>query len=224
MTKQFKLIGFDLDGTLVNSLPDLALSLNSAFAEVGLPQASEELVLTWIGNGADVLFAKGMEWTGKADEFSQDELAQIKRRFGYFYGENVCNISKLYPNVKDTLEALKAQGYILAVVTNKPTKHVLPVLQAFKIDHLFSEALGGQSLPQIKPHPAPLYYLCGKFGLYPHEMLFVGDSKNDILAAKAAGCKSVGLTYGYNYNIPISESEPDYVCEDFAEILNVIHQ
>ncbi|MWP86829.1 phosphoglycolate phosphatase [Glaesserella parasuis] len=224
MTKQFKLIGFDLDGTLVNSLPDLALSLNSAFAEVGLPQAPEELVLTWIGNGADVLFAKGMEWTGKADEFSQEELAQIKRRFGYFYGENVCNISKLYPNVKDTLEALKAQGYILAVVTNKPTKHVLPVLQAFKIDHLFSEALGGQSLPQIKPHPAPLYYLCGKFGLYPHEMLFVGDSKNDILAAKAAGCKSVGLTYGYNYNIPISESEPDYVCEDFAEILKVIRQ
>ncbi|MWP98958.1 phosphoglycolate phosphatase [Glaesserella parasuis] len=224
MTKQFKLIGFDLDGTLVNSLPDLALSLNSAFAEVCLPQASEELVLTWIGNGADVLFAKGMEWTGKADEFSQDELAQIKRRFGYFYGENVCNISKLYPNVKDTLEALKAQGYILAVVTNKPTKHILPVLQAFKIDHLFSEALGGQSLPQIKPHPAPLYYLCGKFGLYPHEMLFVGDSKNDILAAKAAGCKSVGLTYGYNYNIPISESEPDYVCEDFAEILKVIRQ
>ncbi len=222
MTQQFKLIGFDLDGTLVNSLPDLALSLNSAFAEVGLPQAPEELVLTWIGNGADVLFAKGMEWTGKADEFSQEELAQIKRRFGYFYGENVCNISKLYPNVKETLEALKAQGYILVVVTNKPTKHVLPVLQAFKIDHLFSEALGGQSLPQIKPHPAPLYYLCGKFGLYPHEMLFVGDSKNDILAAKAAGCKSVGLTYGYNYNIPISESEPDYVCEDFAEILKIV--
>ncbi len=222
MTQQFKLIGFDLDGTLVNSLPDLALSLNSAFAEVGLPQAPEELVLTWIGNGADVLFAKGMEWTGKADDFSQEELAQIKRRFGYFYGENVCNISKLYPNVKETLEALKAQGYILVVVTNKPTKHVLPVLQAFKIDHLFSEALGGQSLPQIKPHPAPLYYLCGKFGLYPHEMLFVGDSKNDILAAKAAGCKSVGLTYGYNYNIPISESEPDYVCEDFAEILKIV--
>ncbi len=222
MTQQFKLIGFDLDGTLVNSLPDLALSLNSAFAEVGLPQAPEELVLTWIGNGADVLFAKGMEWTGKADHFSQDELAQIKRRFGHFYGENVCNISKLYPHVKETLEALKAEGYILAVVTNKPTKHVLPVLQAFKIDHLFSEALGGQSLPQIKPHPAPLYYLCGKFGLYPHEMLFVGDSKNDILAAKAVGCKSVGLTYGYNYNIPISESEPDYVCEDFAEILKIV--
>lgn len=222
MKQPFKLIGFDLDGTLVNSLPDLALSLNSAFVEAGLPQAPEELVLTWIGNGADILFARGMEWTGRAHEFSEEELAQIKRRFGHFYGENVCNISQLYPNVKKTLETLKAQGYILAVVTNKPTKHVLPVLKAFEIDHLFSEALGGQSLPAIKPHPAPLYYLCGKFGLYPHEMLFVGDSKNDILAAKAAGCKSVGLTYGYNYNIPISESEPDYVCEDFAEILETV--
>ena len=222
MKQPFKLIGFDLDGTLVNSLPDLALSLNSAFAEAGLPQAPEELVLTWIGNGADILFARGMEWTGRAHEFSEEELAQIKRRFGHFYGENVCNISQLYPNVKETLETLKAQGYILAVVTNKPTKHVLPALKAFEIDHLFSEALGGQSLPAIKPHPAPLYYLCGKFGLYPHEMLFVGDSKNDILAAKAAGCKSVGLTYGYNYNIPISESEPDYVCDDFAEILEII--
>lgn len=222
MRQPFKLIGFDLDGTLVNSLPDLALSLNSAFAEVGLPQASEELVLTWIGNGADILFTRGMAWTGRANEFSEEELAQIKRRFGHFYGENVCNISQLYPNVKETLEMLKAQGYILAVVTNKPTKHVLPVLKAFEIDHLFSEALGGQSLPAIKPHPAPLYYLCGKFGLYPHEMLFVGDSKNDIWAAKAAGCKSVGLTYGYNYNIPISESEPDYVCEDFAEILEIV--
>lgn len=218
----FKLIGFDLDGTLVNSLPDLALSLNSAFAEVGLPQAPEELVLTWIGNGADVLFAKGLDWTERAHEFSEEQLAQIKRRFGQFYGENVCNKSVLYPNVKETLESLHAKGYLLAVVTNKPTKHVQPVLQAFGIDHLFVEALGGQSLPAIKPHPAPLYYLCGKFGLHPHEMLFVGDSKNDILAALAAGCKSVGLTYGYNYNIPIAESNPDYVFDDFAEILTVV--
>ncbi|MDO4698464.1 MAG: phosphoglycolate phosphatase [Pasteurellaceae bacterium] len=222
MTQTFKLIGFDLDGTLVDSLPDLALSLNSAFAEVGLPQAPEELVMTWIGNGADILFARGLEWTGRASEFSDEQLAQIKRRFGHFYGENVCNISRLYPNVKSTLEALHAKGYTLAVVTNKPTKHVQPVLKAFGIDHLFAEALGGQSLPAIKPHPAPLYYLCGKFGLYPHEILFVGDSKNDILAAQNAGCKSVGLTYGYNYNIPISESHPDYVFDDFADILQVI--
>ncbi|EEX50558.1 phosphoglycolate phosphatase [Pasteurella multocida] len=221
---QFKLIGFDLDGTLVNSLPDLALSVNSALAEFDLPQASEELVLTWIGNGADILIARALEWakeqTGK--NLNDEQIREVKRRFGFYYGENLCNVSRLYPNVKDTLEQLKAQGYTLAVVTNKPTKHVQPVLAAFGIDHLFSELLGGQSLPAIKPHPAPLYYLCGKFGLYPKQILFVGDSKNDILAAHSAGCPVVGLTYGYNYNIPISEANPDWVFDDFADILTIL--
>ncbi|PJG86140.1 phosphoglycolate phosphatase [Conservatibacter flavescens] len=225
MTSQFKLIGFDLDGTLVDSLPDLALSVNSALAELGLPQAPEALVMTWIGNGADILSARALDWAcAQADNraLSDEEVKHFKRRFGFYYGENICNISRLYPNVKETLEKLHAAGYALAVVTNKPTKHVQPVLAAFGIDHLFCEMLGGQSLPAIKPHPAPLYYLCGKFGLYPKQILFVGDSKNDILAAHAAGCAAVGLTYGYNYNIPIAESCPDWVFDDFADILSVV--
>ena len=216
----FKLIGFDLDGTLVDSLPDLALSVNQAFAEIGLPQAPEEFVLTWIGNGADVLISRAIAWSGAT--LDDEQVKQLKRRFGFYYGENICNKSRLFPHVKETLEKLKAQGYILAVVTNKPTKHVQPVLAAFGIDHLFSELLGGQSLPAIKPHPAPLYYLCGKFGIYPKQLLFVGDSKNDILAAHNAGCAVIGLTYGYNYNIPIRESNPDWVFDDFADILTVI--
>lgn len=222
MTQKFKLIGFDLDGTLVNSLPDITLSLNSAFTEVGLPQAPEELVLTWIGNGANALFTRGLEWTGKANEFSELQLSQLKQRFDTLYGENICTRSQLYPNVKSTLETLQAKGYMLAVVTNKPVRLVKPVLHAFDIAHCFTETLGNESLPAIKPHPAPLYYLCGKFGIYPQELLFVGDSKNDILAAKNAGCASLGLTYGYNYNIPITEFEPDYVCNDFAEILDIV--
>ena len=224
MKTQFKVIGFDLDGTLVNSLPDLALSVNSALADFGLPQAPEELVLTWIGNGAPVLIARALEWakvqTGK--DFSDAEMEQVKERFNVYYAENLCNVSRLYPNVKETLETLKARGYTLAVVTNKPTRHVQPVLAAFGIDHLFSEMLGGQSLPAIKPHPGPLYYLCGKFGVEPRQVLFVGDSRNDILAAHSAGCPAVGLTYGYNYNIPISESHPDWVFEDFADLLTLV--
>ncbi|WP_439240314.1 phosphoglycolate phosphatase [Lonepinella sp. BR2474] len=224
MASAFKLIGFDLDGTLVNSLPDLALSVNSALAEFDYPQADENLVLTWIGNGAEVLISRALAWAEQQTSRTLDEtqITQLKQRFNVFYGENLCNVSRLYPNVKSTLEQLKACGFILAVVTNKPTQHVLPVLQAFGIDHLFSETLGGQSLPAIKPHPAPLYYLCGKFGFYPHQMLFVGDSRNDILAAHNAGCAAVGLTYGYNYNIPISDSHPDWVLDDFADILNIV--
>ncbi|TDQ57644.1 phosphoglycolate phosphatase [Mesocricetibacter intestinalis] len=224
MRSQFKLIGFDLDGTLVNSLPDLALSVNSALADFGLPAASEQLVLTWIGNGADILISRALDWakaqSGKSLE--PEDVARLKENFNRYYGENLCNISRLYPNVKETLQQLKAQGFILAVVTNKPTRHVLPVLQAFGIDGLFSETLGGQSLPAIKPHPAPLYYLCGKFGLTPRQLLFVGDSRNDIIAAHSAGCAAVGLTYGYNYNIPIAESAPDWVFDDFADILKIV--
>ena len=224
MNTQFKLIGFDLDGTLVNSLPDLALSVNSALAEFDLPQAPEELVLTWIGNGAPVLIARALDWaqkqTGKA--LTEEEIKQVTERFNFYYGENLCNVSRLYPNVKETLETLKEKGYVLAVVTNKPTRHVQPVLAAFGIDHLFSEMLGGQSLPAIKPHPGLLYYLCGKFGFEPRQVLFVGDSKNDIIAGHAAGCAVVGLTYGYNYNIPISESNPDWVFDDFAQLLTIL--
>ena len=167
--------------------------MNSALADFGLPQAPEELVLTWIGNGAPVLIARALEWakeqTGK--DFSDAEMEQVKERFNVYYAENLCNVSRLYPNVKETLETLKARGYTLAVVTNKPTRHVQPVLAAFGIDHLFSEMLGGQSLPAIKPHPGPLYYLCGKFGVEPRQVLFVGDSRNDILAAHSAGCPVV---------------------------------
>lgn len=217
---KFKAIGFDLDGTLVDSLPDLALSVNSALADFALPQADPALVMTWIGNGADVLIQRAIEWTGHT--LTAELETEIKSRFNRYYAENLCNISRLYPNVKTTLHRLHEQGYLLAVVTNKPTRHVKPVLEAFDLYSLFSETLGGQSLPTIKPHPAPLFYLCGKFGILPSELLFVGDSKNDILAAKAAGSKVVGLTYGYNYNIPIAESQPDWVFDDFAELLTIV--
>ena len=170
------------------------------------------------------MIARALEWakgqTGK--DFSDVEMEQVKERFNVYYAENLCNVSRLYPNVKETLETLKARGYALAVVTNKPTRHVQPVLAAFGIDHLFSEMLGGQSLPAIKPHPGPLYYLCGKFGVEPRQVLFVGDSRNDILAAHSAGCPVVGLTYGYNYNIPIAESNPDWVFDDFAKLLEIL--
>ncbi len=221
---QFKLVGFDLDGTLVNSLPDLALSVNSALADFNLPTAPEKLVLTWIGNGAPVLIQRALDWafTQTMRELTEQDKAQIREKFAFYYGENICNKSCLYPNVKETLQELKNRGYILAVITNKPTVHVKPVLEAFGIADLFSEMLGGQSLPSIKPHPAPMYYLCGKFGLYPKQMLFVGDSRNDILAANSAGCPVVGLTYGYNYNIPIAESKPDWVFDDFAQLLTIL--
>lgn len=220
MTTKYKVIGFDLDGTLVNTLPDLTLVVNSMFAEHGLPTTTQEKVLTWIGKGADIFFQNAIAYTGQV--FEAQKLVQLRTSFDKYYATYICEESVLYPNVKQTLETLKAQGYTLVVITNKPTKLVEPVLSAFGIFELFSDYLGGQSLPKIKPYPDPMWHICEKFAISPSEMLFIGDSENDVIAAKAAGCDVVGLTYGYNYNVPIKQSNPTFVTGEFSDILKFV--
>lgn len=220
MTKKYKVIGFDLDGTLINTLPDLTLVVNSMFLAHGLPATTQEKVLTWIGKGADIFFQNAINWTGQI--FAADKLVKMRASFDHYYATYVCEKSELYPNVKSTLEKLKADGYHLVVITNKPTKLVEPVLSAFGIYHLFDTTLGGQSLPKIKPHPDPMWFICEKFAIQPNELLFVGDSENDVIASKAAGCDVVGLTYGYNYNVPIEQSQPTFIAQDFSEILTFV--
>lgn len=220
MASKYKVIGFDLDGTLVNTLPDLTLVVNAMFTEHSLPITTQEKVLTWIGKGADIFFQNAIAYTGKV--FDAQKLVQLRTSFDKYYATYICEESVLYPNVKETLEVLKAQGYTLVVITNKPTKLIEPVLSAFDIYHLFSETLGGQSLPKIKPYPDPILFICDKFGIQPSEFLFIGDSENDVIASHAAGCDVVGLTYGYNYNIPIEQSNPTFITSKFADILKII--
>lgn len=219
MAFKYKVIGFDLDGTLINTLPDLTLVVNSMFLEHGFPTVTQQQVLSWVGKGADIFFQNAIAYTGKV--FDAAQQVSMRASFDKFYATYVCEESTLYPNVKETLEALKAEGFTLVVITNKPTKLVEPVLTAFGIYHLFSETLGGQSLPKIKPNPDPMWFICEKFGIQPNELLFVGDSENDVIASTKAGCDVVGLTYGYNYNVPIEQSNPTFVTSDFADVLKI---
>ncbi len=115
--------------------------------------------------------------------------------------------------------ALYAKGLPLALVTNKPTPFVAPLLDALDIAKYFTVVIGGDDVQNKKPHPEPLLLVAEKLSLAPAELLFVGDSRNDIQAAKAAGCCSVGLTYGYNYGEPLALSEPDYLFDQFNELL-----
>lgn len=227
-------IAFDLDGTLVDSAPGLTAAVDSALYALELPMAGEDRVVTWIGNGADVLMERALTWArqeratlraaGKPsadrDDIPQaEQLALLRKLFDRYYAEAAEEGSFLFPAVADTLGALHAKGLPLALVTNKPTPFVAPILAALDIAKYFTVVIGGDDVQNKKPHPEPLLRVAEKLGLAPAELLFVGDSRNDIMAAKAAGFGSVGLTYGYNYGEPIALSEPDYVFDQFNELL-----
>ena len=228
-------VAFDLDGTLVDSAPGLTAAVDNALYALELPMAGEERVVTWIGNGADVLIQRALTWArqeraalrasqGKPsvdhDDIPQAEQQTILRKlFDRYYGEVAEEGSFLFPAVADTLGALHAKGLPLALVTNKPTPFVAPILASLDIAKYFTVVIGGDDVKNKKPHPEPLLLVAEKLGLAPADLLFVGDSRNDIQAAKAAGCSSIGLTYGYNYGEPISLSEPDYIFDQFNELL-----
>ena len=176
-------IAFDLDGTLVDSAPGLTSAVDNALYALELPVAGEERVITWIGNGADVLMERALTW-------ARQERATLRAAMGK-------------PSVDDH---------------DIPQDEQLRILRKL-FDRYYAEAAEEGSLQNKKPHPEPLLLVAEKLSLAPAELLFVGDSRNDIQAAKAAGCCSVGLTYGYNYGEPLALSEPDYLFDQFNELL-----
>ncbi|XES83996.1 phosphoglycolate phosphatase [Franconibacter pulveris] len=228
-------VAFDLDGTLVDSAPGLAYAVDSALYALELPQAGEPRVITWIGNGADVLVQRALKWAreekaaqriaaGKpaldAMDIPEEEQARMLRKlFDRYYGDVVEESSFLFPDVEQTLHALHDNGMPMALVTNKPTPFVAPLLEALGIAKFFTVIIGGDDVTNKKPHPEPLLMVLEKLGLAAPELLFVGDSRNDILAAQAAGCCSVGLTYGYNYGEAIALSKPDIIFDHFRDLL-----
>ncbi|MBS0056676.1 phosphoglycolate phosphatase [Yersinia sp. Marseille-Q3913] len=213
-------VAFDLDGTLVDSAPGLASAIDMALVHQSLPAAGQGRVSTWIGNGADVLVERALRWAGR--EPDTQAVAHTRELFDHYYAKTVEQGSQLFPQVKATLEQLAVSGLSMGLITNKPTAFVAPLLASLGIADYFSVIIGGDDVVVKKPHPAPLYLLLAKLGLHAREMLFVGDSRNDIMAAQAAGCPSIGLTYGYNYGEAIATSHPDCVMDHFADLLPAI--
>lgn len=223
MFENIKLIAFDLDGTLLDSVPDLARAVDLAMQDVGYPRVTLEQASHWIGNGADVLVSRALSQSVTVQEGLDPELIkQARARLDHHYHDGGHKLSHLYPKVKETLEALHQQGYTLALVTNKPAQFVPELLEQHQLAHLFVDVIGGDTFVEKKPNPFALNWLLDKHQLTPSEMLMVGDSRNDIQAAKAAGCRSFGLTYGYNHGEPIADSQPDVVSDEFNHLLAVM--
>jgi phosphoglycolate phosphatase len=218
-----KVILFDLDGTLINSSPDLALAINHMLETLDRDIFSEDIIDGWVGNGALMLVQRALSGQRTFDESLDNVLVQNALDiFLAYYAKNLCNETVPYPHVKTTLNTLQAKGYRLSIVTNKPFAFVEPILEGLGMNGLFELILGGDSLALKKPDPAPLLHVGEKLGVSVDKCVMVGDSKNDILAANACGMQSVGVTYGYNYGEDIGVHNPTVIINDFSELLELL--
>lgn len=221
--KNKKVILFDLDGTLINSAPDLAQAVNLMLHKLERNTFSEQTIHGWVGNGALMLVRRALSGNVLADEnMDEDFVGKALEIFFDFYSKHLCDATHTYANVPQTLHTLKKRGYRLAIVTNKPFAFVAPILEGLGLEGLFEFILGGDSLAVKKPDPEPLLHVCKTFGETVHHCLMIGDSRNDIQAANACNMHSVGVSYGYNYGQKIDVFNPTMIIDDFAELLELL--
>lgn len=214
-----KLLIFDLDGTLLDSLLDLTHALNAALTDCHLPTHSAQSVRAMVGNGSLVLCQRAIHAT------HQDDKALIERvheRFLYHYQSSATAHSTTYTGVSDGLLALHQDGFVLALCTNKPSQFVPAIVQ--KYHWHFDSIVCGDTLPHKKPNPEPLLHICHTLQISPLDAIMIGDSKNDILAGKSANMPTLGVSYGYNHNEPIQNSQPDAIFDTFADLVAFLLQ
>ncbi len=219
----FDLIMFDLDGTLVETAPEIFDAVNDTLRHFALPLVTQQQVNDWIGHGTRELLIQALVFSGKMNEETvraSDSLALIVSRFDRHYQQRCGTRSQLYPQVRETLTALRGQGVKLAVVTNKEGRYTTTVLNAHSLTPLLDAVVSGDSFPAKKPDPTGVQSCLCQFGVSPERALFVGDSRIDVATARNAGVRVWMLPYGYNMGQPIEDCAPDRVIADCSALLN----
>jgi len=221
MLKKPQMVLVDLDGTLVDSVPDLAFCVDAMMQCLDMPLRGEARVREWVGNGVERLVRRALinQLDGEPDEALFEKALPV---FMGLYAENTSKRSHLYPGVREGLDYLTGAGYKLGCVTNKAAAFTEPLLKDMGIYGCFSIVVSGDTVPKKKPDPMPLLHACAFFGVDPQDALMVGDSMSDVKAARAAGFQIVCLTYGYNHGIDIRESRPDAVIDSMAELRGLL--
>lgn len=217
-----KMVLIDLDGTLVDSAPDLAFCVDETLKQLGLPPQGLERVRDWVGNGVEKLIRRAL--SGDIDGVPEEAL--LKRAMPVFlelYENNLAQRSRLYPGIREGIVLLKAQGIPLGCVTNKIARFTEPLLKHLGVRDEFGIVVSGDTLPQKKPHPAPLLHAAHFFGVTPGDSLMVGDSVHDVEAARAAGFQVVCVSYGYNHGADIRAAQPDAVIDSLLELPNLFN-
>ena len=212
-TLRRKTLVFDLDGTLVDSAPDIAAAVNALFAELSLPKVELALIRRMIGDGAPVLLERALAHVG-----AMHRASDLMPRFSIHYGENAVRLTTVYPAVLETLTHLRGLGCRLGVCTNKPIGPTRSVLAALGLDALIERVVGGDSLPQRKPAPEPLLAVIRALDGTPESAVLIGDSAVDLACAEAAGVPAIIIPSGYG----MAEPKATLIAARFAELPRVI--
>ncbi len=211
----------DLDGTMIDSVPDLDTALNGMLKDMALPAVDEKSVRMFVGKGTPHLVKSTISVyldEKDAEKRQEEALTLFYRHYRMVNGVH----SRLYPGVKEGLERMMEKKLKIACVTNKPSVFTEPLLARMGIYACFDVIYCADTFPKKKPDPFPMTMACRKFGLRPDQVVAIGDSVNDATAARAAGCSLFMVPYGYNYGIPVEEMKPDAVVTSLLHATELI--
>jgi phosphoglycolate phosphatase len=213
-------IVIDLDGTLLHTAPELAESANRMLRDMGRPAASQDLLTSYVGNGVAWLVKRALTGDMHAEP-DADLFRQAQPIFEKHYSELLLQ-SKPFEGVVAGLDAMKAAGFRLGCITNKLARYTEPLLKGVGLADYFEIVLSGDTLPEKKPHPLPLLHAAKYFGIPVEQLLLIGDSLNDAVAARAAACPVFCVPYGYNHGEPVDDLDLDAVIGNLPDALKLI--
>jgi phosphoglycolate phosphatase len=214
-------VAFDLDGTLVDTLPDLYEAGSRTLRDLGRTPVDIEQVRAYVGDGVDRLVKRLL--TGTAQGEPEAKLfGSARERFLEHYQALFMRLSNPYPGVADALQRMRAQGLQLACVTNKPERFTVPLLESVGLLRCLDVVVSGDTLPRKKPDPLPLLHVAAQFAIAPRLLLMIGDSNNDCAAARAAGCPVFCVPYGYRAGMEVRALDCDAIVPAVPDSLALI--
>ena len=210
-------IAIDLDGTLLDTIPDLCGAVNLVLADLNFAPLEIDLVKTFVGKGLGEHMRKSLQ-AAMGREADDAEKAHAMALYRAHYAAHIVDRTTIYPGVVEGLDAFKARGLPMSVVTNKWTSNTETLLEHFKLNAYFDHIVCGDTLTSNKPDPGMMFYSAGLFGVHPREMLMIGDSGNDSRAAQAAGAPVVLMTYGYSEGENVADLRTNAIVSTFTAI------
>lgn len=216
-----KAVIFDLDGTLIDSAPDLRTACNKVLAQYGYRPITIEETMTFVGNGAAKLMERAFRASGKAVDVDHGEIDRLTTAFLEFYEGHEADETRIYQGVVPTLHQLQKKNLRLALCTNKPSRPTLNLLKDLGLQDFFDVVVGGDELEHKKPHPQMIFHVLDRMQLSACEAVMVGDSPNDIEAAKQASMLNVAVSYGYR-KVSVEELGADIVIDRFCDLPDVL--